>query len=295
MPHIAVNDLELYYEVAGDPENPPVLLIAGLGTQIVAWPPHFIEALVESGHFVVTYDNRDVGFSTTFDDGPTDPEPVMQAMLSGAIPDVAYTLADMADDGAGLLDALGIDSAHIVGVSMGGMIAQLVAIRHRGKVQSLTSIMSSTGELDVGQPTPEALQAILTAGPVAPRNEAIAHNVNTAKIWASPEHFDAQRLHDVFSAQWDRIGGSQAKNTGRHFCAIIASPSREAELAELQVPTLVVHGTEDALITPTGGERTASLVDGAQLMLVEGMGHDLPPVFARRIAEAIGGLVRSAA
>lgn len=289
-----MNDLELYYEIAGDPANPPVLLIAGLGAQIVSWPPHLIDGLVEAGHCVITYDNRDIGLSTVFE-GPTDPEPVMEAMLSGAEPDVAYTIADMADDGAGLLDALGIESAHVVGVSMGGMIAQLVAIRHPAKTTSLTSIMSNTGALDAGQPTPEAMEAIMTPGPADDRDEAIAHNVNTAKIWASPGHFDAERLHNVFSEQWDRMGGSQNSNTGRQFCAIIASPAREELLAELTLPTLVVHGTEDTLITPSGGERTASLVAGAELVLIEGMGHDLPPVFSARIVEAIGGLVSAAA
>lgn len=295
MPHIAANGLDLYYEVAGNPEDPPILLIAGLGTQIVAWPQPFLDALVNSGHHVITYDNRDIGLSTSFDDGPADPEPVMQAMLSDAEPDVAYTLADMADDAAALLDALGIDSAHVAGVSMGGMIAQLVALRHPSKVQSLTSIMSTTGALDVGQPTPEALEALTSRGPVGDRDETITHNVNTAKLWASPEYFDAVRLQQVFGAQWDRAGGPQASNTGRHFCAIIATPSREGGLAELAMPTLVVHGTEDTLITPTGGERTAAVVPGAELMLIEGMGHDMPPLFAEQIAQAIGRLVRAAA
>lgn len=295
MPHIAANGVDLYYEVAGNPAHPPVLLIAGLGAQIVGWPPHFIDALIASGHYVITYDNRDIGLSTTFDGGETNPEPVMEAMLAGTKPDVAYTLADMADDGAALLDALGIDSAHVAGVSMGGMIAQLVAIRHPAKVQSLTSIMSATGALDAGQPTPEALEAIMTPNPVTDRDGAIAHSVDTAKIWASPGHFDPERLDSVFGAQWDRAGGSQASNTGRHFCAIIATPSREDGLAELGVPTLVVHGTEDPLITPSGGERTASLIPGAELILIEGMGHDLPPIFTERIAQAIGTLVRTAA
>lgn len=291
MPHIAANDLELYYEVAGDPTDPPILLIAGLGTQIVAWSPVLLDALIESGHYVIAYDNRDIGLSSTFEDGPSDPEPVMEAMLSEAVPDVAYTLADMADDAADLLVALGIESAHVVGISMGGMIAHLVAIRHPNKVRSLTSVMSSTGALDVGQPTPEAMEAIMSRGPVAERDEAIAHNVNTAKLWASPEHFDAQRLHEVFSSQWDRVGGSQAANTGRHFCAIIATPSREDALAGVEVPTLVIHGTEDTLISASGGERTASIIAGAKLMLIEGMGHDMPPPFAARVAKAVGELV----
>lgn len=288
-----MNDLELYYEVAGNPEHPPVLLIAGLGSQLTTWPSYFIAALVEAGLFVIIYDNRDIGLSTELE-GPTNPHVVMEAMLSGTAPDVAYTLADMAADAAGLLDALEIDSAHIVGLSMGGMIAQLVAINHRAKARSLTSIMSTTGASDVGQPTPEAIEALLTPGPVGDRAAAIAHNVSTAKLWASPAHFDAQRLHNIFNTAWDRAGGPQTLNTARHFCAIIASHPRDERLAELDLPTLVVHGTEDKLVTLSGGERTASLIEGAELMIVEGLGHDLPPAFAVPIAEAIGGLVSTA-
>lgn len=295
MPHIDVNDLRLFYETAGDSALPPVLLIAGLGVQMIDWPEHFIEPLVEAGHFVIRYDNRDIGLSTTFDGEPHDPQPVMEAILEGRDPDVAYTLAEMAADAAGLLDALDIDAAHVIGVSMGGMIAQTVAIMFPDKVHSLTSIMSSTGALDVGQPTPEAMTAILSAAPSTERNEVIAHNMKSAQIWASPGHFDADRMQQLFEDSWDRAEGPQAANTGRHFCAIVATPPRDEALASVTAPTLVVHGSVDPLITPSGGERTAASTPGAQHLVIDGMAHDLPPAFVTEILHSICALVASTA
>ena len=187
VPHIAVNDLELSYETAGDPNDPPLLLIAGLGVQLIDWAAHFVDPLVERGLFVIRYDNRDIGLSTTFEGGEHDPQAVLDAVARGDRPNIAYTLDDMADDAAGLLDALGIESAHIAGVSMGGMIAQATAIRHPLKVRSLTSIMSTTGAADVGYPTPEAMEAILSSAPGTERQDIISHNMRSAKVWASPD------------------------------------------------------------------------------------------------------------
>lgn len=293
MPYVAVNDLKLYYEAAGDPADPVVLLIAGLGVQMIDWPDHFVDPLVAAGHYVIRFDNRDIGLSTTFDDAPNDPQVVLAALEAGEDPAVAYTLADMANDAAELLRALEIESAHMIGVSMGGMIAQATAIGHPEKVRSLTTIMTTTGAVDVGQPTAEALAAILSPAPSDDREQRIAQGVEAARIWASPDHFDSARLRKLFEDSWNRVGGPQAENTGRHFCAIIASPPRDAELADLAVPTLVVHGDADTLISPSGGQRIAAMVPGSRLMMIEGMGHDLPPAFVPQIVEAISDLVDS--
>ena len=295
MPYIAANDLKLFYETAGDPTDPPVLLIAGLGVQLIDWADHFVDPLVAAGHYVIRFDNRDIGLSTTFEDGANDPHAVMAALEAGDDPGVAYTLADMAADAAALLDALEMDAAHVVGVSMGGMIAQTVAINFPHKVRTLTSIMSTTGAGDVGQPTPEAMAAILSTAPGTERAEMIAHNMTNARVWASPGHFDADRMQQLFEDAWDRVGGAQAANTGRHFCAIVASAPRDEALASVTAPTLVVHGTADTLVTPSGGERTAQSIANAKLMLVEGMGHDLAPVFAGDIVQAIADLVAGSA
>lgn len=291
MRSVAVNGVELVYEVDGDPSHPPILLIAGLGVQLIDWPDHFVCGLVEAGLQVIRYDNRDVGLSTTFDGAPDDPFQVLEAMAAGTTPDLAYTIADMADDGAALLDALGFDTAHVLGNSMGGMIAQELAIRHPHKVRSLTSIMSSTGAPDVGQPTAEALAAIMSPGSGSDRDAVVAHNVANAEIWASPGHFDPDALARRFERSWDRVGCSQAENTARHFCAVVAGSSREERLAELCVPSLVVHGTADPLITPSGGERTAACLADSKLVTIEGMGHDLAPVFTPAIVAAIADLV----
>jgi len=287
VPPVSVNNIELFYETAGDPRHPPLLLIAGLGVQLIDWPAYFVDPLVEHGLYVIYYDNRDIGLSTTFDGGQPDPHAVMGALLSGEDPNIAYTLAAMADDAAGLLDALGIESAHVAGVSMGAMIAQTAAIRHPEKVRSLTSIMSTTGAPDVGQPTAEAMEAILSSAPGTERSEVIAYNVQCAKVWASPDHFDAARLERLFQDSWDRADGPQALNAGRQFCAIVACTPRDEALASLDIPALVVHGTADTLVPQTGGQRTAEMIDGATLLLIEGMGHDLVPAFVPEIVQAM--------
>lgn len=287
-----MNGLEICYETEGDAADPPLLLIAGLGVQLVDWPDHFVGPLIDAGHFVIRYDNRDVGLSTTFDGAPNDPQAIIDALLTGRDPEMAYTIADMADDGAGLLEAVGIETAHVVGNSMGGMIAQELAIRHPDKVRSLTSIMSTTGAADVGQPTPAALAAIMAPGSGPEQGAVVAKNLANAEIWASPGHFDRDRMARQFARSWDRAGGAQAENTARHFCAIVAGNPRDERLSALSMPALVVHGTADPLITLSGGERTAQCLVDAELLTIEGMGHDLVPVFAPTIVDAITDLVR---
>lgn len=290
----SVNDLELCYRIEGDPDGPVVLLVCGLGVQMIDWPDHFVQPLIDAGNRVVRYDNRDIGKSTAFDGAFGDPPALVEAVLTGQdLPEIAYTLEDMAADGAGLLDALGIDSAHVVGASMGGMIAQAIAIGHPNKVRSLTSIMSSTGSPEHGQPTPEAMEAILSVGPDE-RDARIEHGLKMGRVWASPDHFDEDELRAQLAASWDRVGGPQAANSGRQMCAILASAARDEALAGLTVPTLVVHGGADTLITRSGGEHTASTIDGAELLMIEGMGHDLPAAFVPQIVEAITRLIARA-
>lgn len=294
MPSVEVNGLELFYETSGDPDGPPLLLIAGLGGQLIDWPDDFLGLLHDHGLHVIRFDNRDIGLSTTFEGGQSDPQVVFAAMLAGEDPGVAYTLADMADDAAGLLAALGIESVHVVGMSMGAMVAQCLALDHREVVRSLTSIMSTTGAPDVGQPTAEAMDAILSTAPGTDRAEIIAHNIEKAITWASPEHIDRDRLQQRFDNAWDRAGGSQGENAGRQFCAIMASAPRDQALRSLDLPALVIHGTADTLISPDGGQRTADLIGGSTLVKVEGMGHDLMPAFVPEIVTAITVLVDGA-
>lgn len=293
MPYASVNDVELFYETHGDPSDPAVVLIAGLGVQMIDWPDYFIDPIVESGHYVLCYDNRDIGLSTQFPDGTADAPAVMESMLSGENPDVAYNLIDMAADAAALMDHVGIDAAHCIGSSMGGMIAQQLAVSFPAKVQTLTSIMSTVGP-EVGAPTPEAMEGISKPVTTEDREERIAQGIETARIWASPEHYDADRLRSLFEDSWDRVGGHQSANGGRHLCAIVASPSRAEALTKLAVPTLVIHGTLDPLVTPEGGDRTAEVVPGARLVKIEGMGHDLVPAFMPQILSAITELVANA-
>lgn len=294
MPVANVGEIELYYEIDGHDGDPPLMLIAGLGVQQIDWAGRILEPLVEAGHRVITYDNRDIGLSTTFDGAPGDPQKVVDALLSGQQPTLAYTLADMADDAAGLLDALGIESAHVLGLSMGGMIAQALAIAHPSRVRSLTSIMSSTGSPDVGQPSPDALAAILGGAASDDRESQIEQGLRSARVWASPGLFDEATLRASFEAAWDRAGGSQIANPGRQMCAIVASPPRDEHLAELDVPALVIHGSADTLIAPSGGEHTAELIPDAKLLMIDGMGHDLPEVFRPQIVAAVTELIQRA-
>jgi pimeloyl-ACP methyl ester carboxylesterase len=280
MPIAARNGIEICYETFGSPDDPTLLLIMGLGSQMVSWPDEFCAVLADRGHHVVRFDNRDTGESTRFD-GDT---PNVMAALGGGEVTVPYLLDDMADDAAGLLDHLGIDRAHVFGVSMGGMIAQALAIRHPGRVATLASVMSTTGDPDVGAPTGEAMQS-LTAPPAATRDEYGDAAVRHAHVWGSPGLFDEARLRATAHRAWDR--GYDPAGTARQLLAILSSGSRSAALAELDVPTLVVHGTADTLVQPSGGERTAEVIPNATLVVVDGMGHDLPEPLWPRIVDLV--------
>lgn len=289
-----VGDVELCYRRGGDPDGPPVLFIMGLGAQMLAWPDEFIAGFGDRQFSTIIFDNRDVGLSTLWDDrGPSGAE-IMAAFAAGELAQAPYSLSDMAGDAVGLLTELGIDAAHVVGASMGGMIAQQVAIDHPDRVLSLTSIMSTTGAPDVGQPTPEAMAALTSPAP-ADRESALQQFADNAAIWSSPEYFDREELLRRLGVMWDRVGGSQPDGTTRQMAAIMTGGSREEALAKLSVPALVMHGDADTLVTPSGGARTAEVIPGAELMMLDGMGHDLPPIHWQQMTEGVLQLALRAA
>lgn len=283
MPVAPLAGIDLWYEAFGEPDDPPLLLITGLNSQAIVWSDEFCQGLVDRGFRVIRFDNRDVGLSTKFTE-IVDVMALALAVAAGQAVQAPYLLADMAGDAIGLLDHLGIEAAHVVGVSMGGMIAQQLAIDHPTKVRTLTSIMSSTGQMDVGQPAPEAF-VLLTAPPPLDREGVAARAEAWSALVGSPEHRDPDRVREVAYAQFDRCFLPAA--AARHLAAVVASPDRASGLAGLELPTLVLHGSEDKLVAPSGGERTAELVPGADFHLLEGMGHDLPVYFWSRVIELI--------
>ena len=281
------NGIEIGYETHGDPGDEPLLLVMGLGAQLIAWPVELCEALADRGFFVIRYDNRDTGLSTSFPGAGGDVGAAFLRAFQGEPVDGVYTLSDMAADGMALLDHLGIDAAHVVGASMGGMIAQTMAIESPARVRTLTSIMSMTGEPEYGQPTPEAL-AFLLQRVGSTRDEVIEAGVASTKLLAGPAHWDEDEARARAAEAYDR--SFNPEGVARHLQAILMSGSRAEGLAELDVPTLVIHGDHDPLITPSGGERTAELVPGAELLMLEGMGHELPPAVLGPVVEAITSL-----
>ena len=286
MSHAAANGIELEYETFGDPEDPPLLLIMGLGAQMVSWPVDLCQGFVDRGFFVIRYDNRDVGLSTKIDTD-IDPMALILGAVSGEGVTPPYLLADMADDAAGLLDALDLPAAHIVGASMGGMIAQSLATAHPERVLSLTSIMSTTGDPDVGQPSPEVLGTLLEASPPE-REAAIEHAIAGSRAIGSPEHFEEDRARERATLAYDRC--FYPAGVANQLLAIVASPSRSDDLKGITVNTLVIHGDADPLVNVTGGRRTAEVIPGAELLELEGMGHDLPSVFWPTVIEHITAL-----
>ena len=276
MPTAAANGITLEYEIFGDHSDPAVLLIMGFTGQLTLWDADFCAALADAGHYVIRYDNRDVGLSTWLDDAGA---PTLAELGSGAA-EAPYSIADMADDAAGLLDALGIARAHIVGASMGGMIAQAFAIDHPERTLTLTSIMSTTGDPSVGQPHPEALGALLLAPPTS-RDEAMDQGVVTWKAIGSPGYpFDEAQVRQRSAEAFERA--FHPAGHVRQMAAIVTQPDRTPALASVSAPTLVIHGEDDPLVDPSGGRAAADAIPGATLLLVPGMGHDMPPALADR-------------
>ena len=277
----AANGLELGYETFGDPGGRPLLLVMGLATQMLAWHDEFCQALVERGMFVVRFDSRDVGLSTHLHDAPA---PDVLAALGGDTSSASYQLEDMADDTAALLDALDLAGAHVVGASMGGMIAQTLAIRHPDRVRSLTSIMS-TPSPSIGEPTQEAL-GVLLAAPATSRDEAVQRALDTYAVIGSPGYpLDTAWLAEVAGQSYDRA--YDPMGVARQLLAIHASGDRTTALRALDVPTLVIHGDADPLVQVAGGHATAEAVPGAELLVLEGMGHNLPRELWPQIVDAI--------
>jgi pimeloyl-ACP methyl ester carboxylesterase len=265
--------IELEYDHFGNPTDPALLLIMGFTAQMVAWEEEFCQQLANRGHFVIRFDNRDCGLSTKLHGVPSNSDAViMAAMMETEMPPVAYTLSDMAADAMKVLDHLNIERAHIMGASMGGMIAQTVAIEHPHRVKTLISVMSQPGELTVGQPTQEAMELIVTPAP-SDRDEYIAFAPKW-QLWQSKKYRSDEVSRRNAIRDFDR--SNYPEGGPRQMAAIYASGSRAEGLQKLQVPTLVIHGTEDQLITPSGGERTAELIPNSTLLMVDDMGHDMP-------------------
>ncbi|MFI6598131.1 alpha/beta fold hydrolase [Nonomuraea sp. NPDC050536] len=265
---VPVNGIEIVYESMGSPDGRPLLLIMGLGAQLIHWDDDLCGLLAEHGHHVVRYDNRDSGLSTHLPQAGDPP----------------YLLEDMADDAAGLLDALGWEAAHIVGASMGGMIAQALAVRHPERVLTLTSIMSTPGP-SISPPT-EAALAVLMSAPPSEREALIEHELHTWSIIGSPGFpFDHERVTRMTGTAYDRAWDPDG--TARQLAAIMASPDRTEALAGVRVPTLVIHGEDDQLVPLVGGQATAAAVPGARLLTFPGMGHDFPRPLWPEIVGAI--------
>ncbi|MEA2340303.1 MAG: hypothetical protein QOG11_380 [Solirubrobacteraceae bacterium] len=278
----SVGDVTLCYETFGDPADPAILLVMGLGTQMIAWHAELCAGLADRGFFVIRYDNRDIGRSTRFGDvAPPGP----RELATRRIRNVAYTLNDMADDAVGLLDTLDVERAHVVGASMGGMIAQCVASRHPDRVRTLVSIMSTTGHRWKGQPAVRVYPFLL-AKPPRTKEESVERLVKLFAVVGSPGfERDEDELRLQGALAWDR--GPSAAGTGRQLAAILASGDRTPDLSRITAPTLVIHGTKDRLVRPSGGKATANAIRGARLLMIDGMGHDLPRGAWGRITDAI--------
>ena len=278
------NGITIAYEASGDPHDPAVLLIMGLGMQLVAWPQDLVDGLVEQGYYVIRYDNRDIGLSSKFEHFKR-PNLLLAYLKSlvGWKQAPAYTLSDMADDALGLLDALGIGGAHVVGVSMGGMIAQIFAARFGHRALSLSSIMSSSGRRGLPGPTPAARNALMRA-PASPHNrrEVVDRMVQVYRIIGSPSFPTPEpRLRDNIERALDR--SVYPAGMARQMVAIVASGDRTPLLRKIRCRTLVIHGAADPLVPLACGADTAAAIPHARLHVIEGMGHDLPPQLIERL------------
>ncbi len=279
-------DISLACEEIGDAGADPVVLVAGLGQQLHSWPTAFCERLADRGYRVVRFDNRDVGRSTHLRFRP----PSLPAMFLRRWPAGQYDLTDMAEDTTGLLDALGCADAHLVGVSMGGMIAQTVAARHPERVRTLTSIMSTTGARRVGRPALSTWR-LMAAAPARTREAAVEHAVRVFRhIGSHGFPFDEEKVRELAGTGWDR--DPSPAGVGRQLAAILRSGNRTAVLRAVRAPTLVVHGDRDRMVHPTGGAATARAIPGARLETIRGMGHDLPAAVWPVLLDLIDGHAR---
>lgn len=289
MPIVAANGINIAYDETGDQKAPAILLIMGLGTQMIAWPQSFCFALAQRGFRVIRFDNRDVGLSTKIETGaPVDVLAAFSRAMAGEPVDAPYSVDDMAADTIGLMDTLGIKRAHVVGASMGGMIAQVVAAKYPDRVRSMTSIMSSSGDPGLPQGKPEAVAALLAPRPPADDREGIIKaGMNVYRVIGSPGFPTPDpELRAKIEAATDRA--YYPAGIPRHLLAVLASGSRVELLKGIKVPTLVLHGADDPLVPVAAGEDTAKHVPGAALRIIPGMGHDLPTGLIPILVEAIG-------
>lgn len=276
--------MELEYDTFGSSADPAMLLIMGLGAQMTAWDERLCQQFADAGHYVIRFDNRDCGLSTKLDGQVPDLAGAMTAAFADLpAPPLPYTLSDMAADAIGLLDHLGIDKAHVVGASLGGMIAQVVAVEHPERVLTLTSMMSQPGDPEAGQPTPEAAIALFTPPPNT-REEYIEAS-SRWMVWQSKKYGSLERMRELAAREFDR--SFYPEGGPRQVAAIYGSGRRTAALKTLNVPTLVIHGRDDTLITPSGGFLTAELIPGAHLLYLADMGHDMPEPLWPMLVSAI--------
>ncbi len=286
MARTTANGVELEYEIIGD-GGEPLLLIMGLGAQMLMWPDGFCQLLAERGFQVIRYDNRDIGTSTKTQGPAPKPRSLLKAMITRSSKRATYTLADMADDAAGLLQALGIDQAHVVGASMGGMIAQQLTIDHPTRVRSLCSIMSNTGDASHGLSKPSLLlkaRSLIFTAPVDDPEERLRRAMQLNRLISGPR-FDAVEVERILRAEGAR--SDDTVGTARQMLAIAASPARNDGLRQVRVPTLVIHGMVDPLVLPSGGRETARCVPNSLLLMFPDMAHDLPRNRWPQIVEAI--------
>lgn len=281
MAQAAANGVTLEFDTFGDTSNPAMLMIMGLGVQMIVWDDRACKELADSGYFVIRFDNRDCGLSTKFDSFGI---PDILAGLVGDDSTAGYSLIDMARDAVGLLDFLNIKAAHVVGISMGGMIAQQAVIDYPDRFLSLCSIMSSTGSREVGQPSPEAIGALLQ--PMAQdRETSIARSIAAARVIGSPAYFNEKKALEIIERSYDR--GHYPDGVARQLMAILVSPDRTEALRKVSIPTLVIHGLSDKLVDPSGGYATANAIPNSRLLTFEGLGHDLPDQLWPEFLDAI--------
>jgi pimeloyl-ACP methyl ester carboxylesterase len=296
MPQLDVNGLKIEFDTFGNDSGEAILLIMGLGAQMTTWSPEFCEALAKHGHYVIRFDNRDVGLSTKLD-GARSPHQMRYALnYFMKVPlGAPYTIRDMASDAAGVLDALSISTAHVVGASMGGIIAQLMAVHYPQRVKTLTSIMSTSGARGLPQARRDVMQHIFMKRPkVGGRNALLEHSVQSMKMIASPGFpRSEQEWRVLLSASLARSYYPQGFQ--RQLAAVVSDGSRVERLKKISRPTLVIHGREDPLVPVACGVDTARHIDGARLEIIEGMGHDIPPQLIDKLTNLIASHVRDSA
>ena len=279
--------IDIAYQRLGEPNAPAVLLIMGIAAQAIHWPDEFLRALVGHGLQVIRFDNRDSGLSTYMSEAPL---PNLPAALAGDLSSVSYTLSDMAADAVGLLDAVGIQKAHVVGASMGGAIAQTMAIEHPCRVRSLTSMMSTTGDVSVGQPSQDVLREVFGGPRATTRDEVIQQMLKASRAIGSPDYpADEIEVTALAGRAYDR--SFDPMGTARQAIATVASGDRTERLREIAVPSLVIHGLADRMCDVSGGRATADAISGSEIVLIEGMGHNLPPGLRARLADSVAEFI----